>query len=708
MSELLLEILSEEIPARMQTTAAAELERLVVAGLKAQNLCFKNAQAYATPRRLVLFIDGLPTRQLARHEMRRGPSIDSPDKAVQGFAKSVGIKVKDLETEKTKKGNYYVACVKVGGLAISEIIATIVREAVWVFPWSVSMTWGENPNFSWVRPLQSILCILDGKTVKFDIGGIEKSGIIRKESNGISPHGLTSGNYTVGHRFLAPNRIKIKSFADYKMKLREAKVIFDADERHEFIENELNRKAESAGLSVKKDDTLLAEVTGLIEWPVVLLGKIEERFMSLPDEVMTTVMRRHQKYFVFMHDDGTLAPYFAFVANIDPTDGGANIVIGNERVLAARLADARFFLDQDCKNTLEGRTPELEGLVYHAKLGSIADKVSRLRALIHLLAGYVPGVKIDAGERAALLAKNDLATGMVGEFPELQGTMGRYYALQEGVSLEVAEALAEHYSPLGPSDRCPNAPVSVVLALADKIDTLAGFWSIDEKPTGSKDPYALRRAALGVIRLIVENQLRVPLQSVLVEALIPFFSNFSQKRQLLGENLLAFFINRLKVHLRGRGVRHDLINAVVAIDSEDDLLRLLNRVDALSLFLDTDDGKNLLAAYRRATNILQIEEKKDGVIYNAIYDTGAFKLDQEKALGAAMVASKIEIDQALSKEDFSTAMLILARLHMPIDEFFNNVTVNVNDAALRENRLLLMAQIRSTMFAVADFSQIEG
>ncbi len=710
MPELLLELLSEDIPARMQTRAGAELKRLVTVGLEREGLAFERADAYATPRRLALVVDGLPSKQPSTLEERKGPSVDASDAAVEGFAKSVGISRDKLKTATLKKGEYYVADVKQGGRAIRGVIADIVRDAIWEFSWSKSMRWGASPHLSWVRPLQSMLCVFDEKTVKFDlVRGVGRAAT-GTDPIGTSPHDLASANRTAGHRFLAPKSFKASSFADYEAKLREAKVILDSGERRALIEDELKRLADAEGLSIKEDTALLDEVAGLVEWPVVLLGRIDERFMDLPDEVLATVMRRHQKYFSLLHPDGKLAPRFAVVANIEATDGGAKIIAGNERVLAARLADAQFFWDQDRKRTLEDRALDLGGLIFHAKLGSVADKTRRSRALIEVLAQHVPGLDVELGQYAALLAKADLTTGMVGELPELQGIMGRYYALQDGAQPEAADAIAEHYSPLGPNDRCPGAPTSVAVALADKIDTLVGFWTIEEKPTGSKDPYALRRSALGVIRLIVENRLRLSLLPVFREASAPLLSDAStsQRRESLATDLLAFFADRLKVHLRERGVRHDLISAVFGLGGEDDLVRLLARVDALATFLNTDDGANLLTAFRRAANILRIEEKNDGVSYDGMYETSALQQDEEKRLGETMMISRLRVDDAMREEDFSKAMSGLAELRGPVDDFFDRVTVNSDDPDLRGNRLRLMSQIRTAMCAVADFSQIEG
>ena len=717
MPELLLELLSEDIPARMQTRAAAELKRLVTAGLEAEGLAFERADAHATPRRLALVVDGLPIRQPATRETRRGPSVDAPDAAVDGFARSVGVSRAALKTEATKKGEYYVADVRGGGRAVREVVADIVRDAIWEFSWSKSMTWGEKPHLSWVRPLQSILCVFNGRAVKFDlVRGFGGSKFDEVAFDMSSPHDLASGNRTCGHRFLAPKGFRVSSFDDYAAKLRESKVILESGERRALIGSELKRIAEAEGLSVKEDRALLDEVTGLVEWPVVLLGSVDKRFMDLPDEVLTTVMRRHQKYFSLLRPDGALAPRFAVVANITAADGGAQIVAGNERVLAARLADAQFFWDQDRKRTLESRVSDLRGLIFHAKLGSIADKAVRLQAMIQVLAQHIPDADVNISQRAALLAKTDLTTGMVGEFPELQGIVGRYYALQEDARPEVARAIAEHYAPLGPNDQCPSAPTSIVLALADKIDTLVGFWSIDEKPTGSRDPYALRRAALGVIRLIVENELRLPLADVMLSAYECYGSvplNKDGEQTIL--ELLSFIADRLVVQQRKKGVRHDLIKAVFSQrqsasggSGEIDLVGVLKRVDALTAFLNTDDGSNLLVAYQRAANIVRIEQERDGMasqpeMFNPKLAEGA-----EHALSQSLDNLRSEVDPLLEQERYIDAMKAFSKLRKPIDVFFDQVKVNTEVEELRKNRLSLLAYVTQTMNRVADFSQIEG
>jgi glycyl-tRNA synthetase beta chain len=508
------------------------------------------------------------------------------------------------------------------------------------------------------------------------------------------------GNRTEGHRFLSRGAFAVRDLKDYRAKLKRARVVLDAKERRALIEAGLARAATKAGLKVQYDEILLEEVTGLVEWPVVLMGTIDPAFMDLPPEVLTTAMRAHQKYFATLDKAGKLAPRFLLVANMAASDSGKAIVAGNERVLKARLADARFFWDQDRKVKLASRVDKLKERIFHAKLGTTLDKMLRVATLAETVAPHVPGADLAKLRRAAELAKADLSTGMVGEFPELQGAMGRYYALHDGEPADVADAVAEHYAPQGPSDRCPTAPISVALALADKLDTLVTFFAIGEKPTGSGDPFALRRAALGVIRLILENKLRVPLRAV--------FTAAAPAGKDPGKDLLAFFEDRLKVHLRERGVRHDLIAAVFALGDEDDLVRLLARVEALQDFVSGADGANLLTAYRRAANILRIEEKRDGRTYSGVPRPDLLQAAEERRLDKALHDAALSSAAALMAEDFAAAMRALAALRGPVDQFFDKVTVNTDDKELRENRLRLLSQIRDTLNRVADFSQIEG
>lgn len=556
------------------------------------------------------------------------------------------------------------------------------------------MRWGTG-KFKWVRPLHNVLAIFNGKTLPYSIEPYDD------EPEG---RGIEANQHTFGHRFLNPGAIAVSGFADYRAKLAEAHVLLCPSERRAEIVSQAEKIAERAGLTVKPDEGLLQEVTGLVEWPVVLMGRIEDAFMELPPEVLSDTMKTHQKYFTVLNPDGTVAPHFIVVANQVAEDGGAAIVAGNERVLRARLSDAKFFWDQDRKVTLASRAPKLKDIVFHAKLGTVEDKVQRIASLAAFLSDKVGADKSKA-VTAAELCKCDLVTGMVYEIPEVQGIMGRYYALHDGHGEDVASALAEHYSPAGPNDDCPTAPVSVAVALADKLDTLAGFWSIDEKPTGSKDPFALRRAALGVIRLIVENKLSLSLIDVFEHALANYDAagNDGIKTDLLG-----FFADRLKVHLKGEGVRHDLIDAVFALGGEDDLVRLLARVDALSSLIGSDDGANLLAAHKRAVNILRIEEKKDKQSYGGTPDESVFVEDAERDLFAALNDAGAKGSALAKEEKFEDAMAALATLRGPLDRFFDDVMVNADDKNVRENRLKLLSQIQAVMGEIADFSKIEG
>ena len=684
MPELFLELRSEEIPARMQFKAADDLQRMVCDGLKANGLSFGKAQSFVTPRRLALVVDDVPAAQPDIKEEKRGPRVGAPQAALDGFLKSAGLTLEQCEKRDTGKGEFWFATVESKGRPSAVVVKELIEKTMGDFPWPKSMRWGSH-SVRWVRPLHSILCFLGGESVGVEFGPIRAS------------------DYTVGHRFLAPHRIlHVHDFANYRMAMRRASVVLDQNERREIIARDVAKLAANEGYSVKDDPGLLDEVTGLVEWPVALAASIDEAFMDVPSEVLITAMRSHQKYFALLKADGSLAPRFVLIANRSTPDGGRQIIAGNERVLRARLSDAKFFWDQDRKNSLESYTPKLSERIYHAKLGSMAEKVGRLAALSEDLCQFVPGADAKLARRAAELCKADLSTGMVGEFPELQGIMGRYYALHSGEKPEVAQAIAEHYSPAGPSDRCPTAPLSVVVSLADKLDALVNFFAIEEKPTGSKDPFALRRAALGVIRLIVENNLRLGLVFVFKAAV-----KSGDKEKVAGE-LLDFFADRLKVHLKEKGVRHDLVSAVFALGGEDDLVRLLARVTALGDFLASDDGANLLVAYRRAANILRIEEKKDGKSYNATPDAALLQETEEKALFASLAKADAEFGPHLAAERFADAMGALAQLRLPVDAFFDKVTVNSEDRNLRENRLKLLSQIRSAMDKVADFSKIEG
>ncbi len=712
MAEFLLELFSEEIPARMQARAVGDLARLARDKLSDAGLHFDDIASHATPRRLTLVVEGLPDKQPDVTRETKGPKVGAPEKAVQGFLRAQGLaSLDEAEVRETEKGAFYFAVRHIQGRPTAEVLGEVVPQLVRELPWPKSMRWADHA-LRYVRPLHSILALFDGRAVP---GALDLDGAA-----------LAFGNATRGHRFLAPDPIQVTSFADYKDKLHSAYVILDPAERRDIIRAGAEKLAAAEGLRLKDDPALLDENAGLTEWPVPLLGTIDEQFMALPPEVLTTSMRAHQKYFATETPDGRLANRFVLVANIGTPDGGAAIVAGNERVLRARLADARFFWDQDRKTPLRDRVGALGDVVFHAKLGTLHDKIDRIDGLAVALAEHIEGADRDKVRSAALLAKADLTTDMVGEFPELQGVMGRYYALADGEAPEVAEAIAAHYSPLGPNDRCPSAPVSVAVALADKIDTLTGFFAIDEKPTGSKDPFALRRAALGIIRLVVENKPRLPLAEAFAEALRLQPEGARQalhdraakagaetpERLLVGE-ILDFLAERLKVVLRDRGVRHDLIAAVFAVERpgggpEDDLVRLLARVEALRAFLESDDGANLLVAYRRAANIVRIEEKKDKTTHGGEVATDKLQAPEEIALRDALDAAAETAAAALHREDFTRAMSALAELRRPVDSFFDRVTVNADDVALRQNRLRLLKRIDATLRQVADFARIEG
>ncbi len=755
MAELLLELASEEIPARMQARAAEDLKRLVTERLTAAKLDFAHAAAFATPRRLALVVKGLPKQQPDTAEERKGPKEGAPEQAIQGFLKSAGLtSLEQAELRDTDKGKVWFAVKKQAGRPTAEVLSDLLVQAIQALPWPKSMRWGTG-SFRWVRPLTSILARFDGKRVL---------GVLDLGNGGRLPF----GDSAVGHARLDPRSIVPVCFSDYRVELERAKVILESGKRRARIEEQAQAAAEQAGLVLRQDAGLLDEVSGLVEWPVVLTGGFEAEFLSVPPEILVTSMRSHQKYFALEKADGSLANNFLVVANVEAPAASprrANIIAGNERVLRARLSDAKFFWDQDRKTKLADRVPALVDIVFHAKLGTLDQRVDRVAALAVELAQHIEGADAAQVRQAARLCKADLTTGVVGEFPELQGIMGRYYALADGEPAVVADAIAEHYAPKGPDDRCPTAPVSVAVALAEKLDTLVGFWSIDEKPTGSKDPFALRRAALGVIRLILENRLRLPLLPLLAQAanalateryyeeragvadeveelrsLIPadllaaaaasaraeqnqraFIFEWDNRASGLGVipekragfdslagSLLAFFADRLKVALKDQGVRHDLVSAVFALGGEDDLVRLLARVAALQSFVGSADGANLLAAYKRANNILRIEEKKDGKAAAAQPDQHLFQQHEEQALWQALQGASSVAKLALGREDFAGAMGALAALRAPVDAFFDAVMVNAPEAQLRANRLALLKSIQATLDQVAKFELVEG
>jgi len=686
MPDLLLELLSEEIPARMQARAAADLQKMVTDRLVAAGLVYEGAKAFVTPRRLALWVHGVPARQPDIKDEKKGPRVGAPENAIAGFLKAAGLQsIEQAKVQPDKKGDFYVAVIDKPGQPTLDVIAEMISEVVRSFPWPKSMRWGTG-RLSWVRPLHSIVATFGPETeepavVSFDIDGIQ------------------GGDETRGHRFMAPGPIKVRHFEDYVAKLEKAKVVLDPARRADMILADAKNLAFAQGYELVEDEGLLAEVAGLVEWPVTLMGTFDKSFLSIPDEVVRATIRNNQKCFV-LRDSQTakLANKFILVANEEAADGGKAIVAGNERVIRARLSDAKFFYDTDLKIRLEDRLPKFEHIVFHEKLGTQAARIARITALAGQLAPIV-GADVAKAERAAQLCKADLLTDVVGEFPELQGLMGRYYAEAQDEDEDVAHACEDHYKPKGPNDLVPAEPVSIAVALADKIDTLTGFWAIDEKPTGSKDPYALRRAALGVIRLVIDNKLRLPLKGVFQKAV---------KNFLAGDDLLSFFADRLKVQLREQGARHDLVDAVFSLSGQDDLLMIVHRVEALGKFLDSDDGKNLLAGYKRATNIIRIEEKKDKREYTGTPDSKKYQLPEEKALAGAIDVAKKEASAAVAKEDFAAAMRAMVKLRPRVDAFFDKVTVNVDDKALRENRLKLLNEIREATRSVADFSKIEG
>ena len=709
MSELLLELFSEEIPARLQGRAADDLRRLAGDALAAQGLKTGEAKAFSTPRRLTLVIDGVPAQSPAISEEKKGPRVGAPDAAIAGFLKGAGFASLDEATliKDEKKGDYYVAKIDKPGRAAADIIAEVVPAVMAKFPWAKPMRWGAG-TFQWVRPLQSIVCLLGGKVVAFEIAGI------------------ASGNATRGHRFHGNEPFAVKDYADYVKKLEAHRVKLDPAARAASISEHAHVLAKATKLQLVEDEALNAENAGLTEWPVVLMGTFDKEFLSVPAECLMTAMKAHQKCFS-LRDAKTkkLANKFILVSNLTATDGGTQIISGNERVIRARLSDAKFFWDQDKTKTLTAMSHELGGITFHEKLGTQAERVERITELARQIAGSVDAEPELAG-RAAQLCKADLVSGTVGEFPELQGLMGRYLAEDEHVDAKVSAAIEEHYKPKGAGDSVPTAPVSVAVALADKLDTLVGFWAIGEKPTGSGDPYQLRRAALGVIRIVLENDLRVGLMPRSLSAM-SFLENQVEKtpREIdaaVGpegifngtkvdnrlSDLLSFFADRLKVYLKDKGARHDLIDAVFALPGQDDLALIVKRVEALDAFLKTDDGANLLAGVKRASNILSIEEKKDKVSHTGEPDGAHLVEPAERELDAAIAKVKFDTKAAIDVENFAGAMRALSELRKPVDHFFEKVTVNDADPKLRLNRLKLLSEIRAATTAVADFSKIAG
>ena len=704
MPDLLLELLSEEIPARMQPRAAEDLRKAVTDRLVDAGLPYDGAKAFVTPRRLALAVQGVPARQPDRREEKKGPRVGAAEQAVAGFLKAAGLKsLAEAKVQPDKKGDFYVAVIEKPGRPALDVIGEILPDVIKTFPWPKSMRWGvrsKDPGaLNWVRPLHSILATFGPETEDPDIVPFTVDDI-------------AAGNVTRGHRFLAPEPFTVRRLADYAAKLDKAKVVLDPERRRSIVQTEAKQLAFAQGLELVEDEGLLAETAGLVEWPVVLMGAFDEAFLQIPEEVIRATIRNNQKCFVLRDAaHAKLVDKFLLVANLEAEDGGKAIVAGNERVIRARLSDARFFYQTDLKTKLEDRLPSFKDIIFHEKLGTQSDRVERIERLAAALAPLV-GADAKKAKRAARLCKADLLTEIVGEFPELQGTIGKYYAQEQGEDEAVAHAIEDHYRPKGPDDLVPSDPVSIAVALADKLDTLVGFWAVDEKPTGSKDPYALRRAALGIIRLVLDNKIRLPLiettKSAAAGLVKPSIRDAAVNQKQLPVDLLGFFADRLKVQLREQGARHDLVDAVFALEGQDDLLLIVRRVEALGQFLDSEDGKNLLAGYKRATNIIRIEEKKDNRHYTGAPQAKLYRQPEEKALAGAVEMAETEAGRAVKKEDFVAAMRAVAKLRPPVDAFFDKVTVNVDDKALRQNRLKLLDQIREATREVADFSKVEG
>ncbi|MEC9433965.1 MAG: glycine--tRNA ligase subunit beta [Pseudomonadota bacterium] len=699
MPDLLIELFSEEIPARMQGRAAEDLRKLMTDAMVEAGLTYAAAAAFATPRRLCLAVEGLPKATRPVREERKGPRADAPEKAIEGFLRSTGLTLDQLERRADKKGEVLFAVIEKPGREAAEVVAEALETAIRNFPWPKSMRWGSG-SLRWVRPLHSIICLLSDESgaevVPLDIDGIR------------------AGDVTWGHRFMGSGAIHVTGFEDYRDKLAAQHVILDPAERAERIQHDAAQAAFGLGLEVVEDKGLLAEVAGLVEWPVVLMGPIGEKFLGLPPEVLQTSMKEHQKFFSVRNPATGRIERFVTVANRETADAGATILEGNGRVLAARLSDALFFWENDLRKVerggMEAMAAPLANVTFHNKLGSQADRIGRIAALAREIAPAV-GADPAMAEQAAKVAKADLASEMVYEFPELQGVMGGYYARAAGLPEPVAAACAAHYAPLGPGDASPTEPVAVAVALADKIDMLTGFWAIDEKPTGSKDPFALRRAALGVIRTILDTGARVVLTRALAKGAMAnqvAAPDHAGPVEALVPDLLTFLADRLKVHLRAEGVRHDVIEACFQLGGQDDLVLLVARVKALQAFLETEDGANLVQGQRRAVNILTAEEKKDGVEYSIDPDPKFAEGPEETALFAALDAAEPKIAAALNEEDFAAAMTAMAGLRAPIDAFFEAVQVNSDNAIIRRNRLCLLNRIRAVMSRVAVFGALEG
>ena len=751
MPDLLIELFSEEIPARMQARAADDLRKRVTDGLVEAGLTYAGAQAFSTPRRLTLAIDGLLAESPTVTEERKGPRVDAPEKAIEGFLRGAGVTRDALEVRDDKKGQVYFATITKPGRPADVIVAEVLESVIRNFPWPKSMRWGSG-SLRWVRPLHSILCILT-----------DDAGEVRVVDMDVD--GIKAGDSTQGHRFMGAGRVAVTSFDDYEAKLKRAKVILDAKERADHIWQDATNQAFAAGLEVVEDQGLLAEVAGLVEWPVVLMGQIDQEFLDLPPEVLQTSMKEHQKFFSVRNPKTGRIESFVTVANIETADDGATILAGNQKVLSARLADAKFFWLNDLRVARDGMgdwIDQLKNVTFERQLGTQAARIARISALASDIAPDV-GAQPDLAQQAARVAKADLSSEMVYEFPELQGLMGRYYAEAAGLPAEVAAACEQHYAPLGPSDDVPTAPVSVAVALADKLDTLTGFWAIDEKPTGSKDPFALRRAALGVIRIILDGGYRVKLDKFIDAQLLRHKISLNHAHATEGEidtleeildevaehgvfgaafhavmdrlqgkdgapdtgdgsllrtvgnlvpdlstDLLAFLHDRLKVYLRDQGLRYDVIDACLTLDGGDDLALIVARAKALSEILATENGENLVQGFKRANNILTQAEDRDGVEYSFGPDPKFAEVSEEKALFTALDKAEADIAKANAAEDFTGAMAAMAAMRPAVDAFFEAVQVNTDNQVVRRNRLNLLGKIRDICLQAADLTKLEG
>lgn len=703
MAEFLLELFSEEIPARMQVKAADDLKDLVTKGLTEKGLTFTKAEAHSTPRRITVVVNGLPKHQPDTVTDKRGPRVDAPEQALQGFLKSINQKNFDkCVKEESPKGTFWFYREKIKGVKTEKVLSDLVLRSIFDFSWPKSMRWAHY-KFQWVRPLHSVLCLFDGEY-------FQQGATVLDEETLNDNFRVVTTNQTEGHRFLSKGKFEVSGFSDYKEKLRKAHVLLDRAERKDVIITKSQELAKKEGLKIREDAGLIEEIVGLVEWPVPLVGTFEKEYLDVPQEVLISTMRGNQKYIALLDDAGKLANKFIVIANMITEDGGKQVVAGNEKVLRARLSDAKFYWDQDRRQKLESRNTALEHITFHQKLGTVKDRVTRLQSLSKDIADLL---KADAAlaQRAALLCKADLTSGVVYQFPEVQGTMGRYYALHDKESPEVAQAIAEHYKPAGANDTCPTAPVSICVALADKIDALVGFFAIDEKPTGSKDPFALRRAALGVIRIILENKLRLSLKALFAKSYHLYTDKLKGLRpeNEVAKDLMQFFIERLKVALKDQGIRFDLVEAVFASNSEnDDFFESQALVYALKDFLATENGANLITAYKRGANILRIEEKKDAKTYKGDVSIEMLGEQPEKDLLVALTQTSNKMQACFDKKDFIGCMNAMSEMRKPVDTFFEKIMVNAPDPKVRINRLQLLGLLRQTMNPIAEFSKLEG